>query len=89
METLMLARYILEMSLMEYDLLEERDSAMAAAALLLAFKMTKRSSSGTLIQAYTGYAEKDLLVLMRKLNDVISASPDRKLMKTRTKYSRR
>jgi hypothetical protein len=39
METLTLARYILEMSLMEYDIIEERDSLVAAAALLLAIKM--------------------------------------------------
>lgn len=39
METLTLARYILETSLMEYDLIFTKDSKMAAAALLLAFKM--------------------------------------------------
>lgn len=39
METLTLARYILETSLMDYDLIEERDSKMAAAALLLALKI--------------------------------------------------
>jgi cyclin, C-terminal domain len=39
MEELTLARFILEMSLMDYDLIEERESFMAAAALLLARKM--------------------------------------------------
>lgn len=44
METLTLARYILEMSLMDYDVIEERDSLMAAAALMLALKMKKSPS---------------------------------------------
>ena len=39
MEELTLARFILEMSLMEYELVEEKDSKIAAAALLLAIKM--------------------------------------------------
>lgn len=39
METLTLARYILETSLLEYSLVDELDSKMAAASLLLALKM--------------------------------------------------
>ena len=39
METLTLARYILELSLMEYNVLHEADSKLAAAVLYLAFKM--------------------------------------------------
>ena len=38
-ETLTLARYILETSLTQYSLIEEFDSKMAAASLLLALKM--------------------------------------------------
>lgn len=39
METLTLARYVLEMSLLEYEIIEEADSRVAAAALLLALRM--------------------------------------------------
>jgi hypothetical protein len=39
METLTLARFVLEMSLMEYEIIEEADSRVAAAALLLALRM--------------------------------------------------
>ena len=42
METLTLARYILETSLLDYDLVQERDSKIAAAALLLALKMKQQ-----------------------------------------------
>lgn len=38
-ETLTLARYILESSLLEYSMIDEYDSKMAAASLLLALKM--------------------------------------------------
>lgn len=44
METLTLARYILEVSLMEYELVEERDSKIAGAALLLALNMKGTST---------------------------------------------
>lgn len=40
-ETLTLARYILETSLMEYSLIDELDSKVSAASLLLALKMKK------------------------------------------------
>lgn len=39
METLTMARYILEMSLMEYEFIKYRESKMASACLLLAMKM--------------------------------------------------
>ena len=39
MITLTLARYILELSLMEYSLVTKRDSVIAAAALYIAMKM--------------------------------------------------
>jgi cyclin B len=43
METLTLSRFILETSLMDYDLVQERDSKMAAAALLLALRMKQQN----------------------------------------------
>ena len=41
METLTLARYVLEMSLMDYELISLRESEVAAASLLVALKMKK------------------------------------------------
>lgn len=43
METLTLSRYVLETSLMDYDLALERDSKVAAAALLLALRMKQQN----------------------------------------------
>lgn len=42
MPELTLARYILETVLMDYDLIDVLDSKLAAAALLLAIKMSKQ-----------------------------------------------
>ena len=39
METLTLARYVLEMSLMDYDIISLRESEVAAASLLVALRM--------------------------------------------------
>ena len=39
METLTLARYILEMTLMDYEIISLRESAVAAASLLVALRM--------------------------------------------------
>jgi cyclin B len=87
METLTLARYILEMSLMEYELIEERDSKVAAAALMLALQMKKKGSWTTSLEFYSGYEEMELIPLMSKLNDLISG-PIKPAVKTiKTKYS--
>jgi len=85
METLTLARYILEMSLMEYDIIEERDSFVAAAALLLAIKMKGQPEWTETLEFYSGYKEEDILPLMYRLNDIISAQTKNKTIKT--KYS--
>lgn len=55
METLTLSRFILETSLMDYDLVQERDSKVAAAALLLALKMKQQNwvSNSTRFQCHS------------------------------------
>lgn len=92
MEELTLARFILEMSLMEYDLIEERESSIAAASLLLALRMkhfpSKDVWTKTLVY-YSGYTEQQVLPLMFKLNKIISAPPKQALSSIRAKYSHR
>jgi len=86
METLTLARYILETSLMEYDFVDELDSKMAASTLLLALKM-KDMHWGRDLEFYSKYKESDLHSLMCRLNDII-ATPAKSNVKTiRSKYS--
>jgi len=86
METLTLSRFILETSLMEYDLIHERDSKMAAGSLLLALKMRGQSWTPDLA-FYSGYHESELTSLMYRLNEMISC-PVKSATKTiRNKYS--
>lgn len=87
MDTLTLARFILETSLMEYDLIDVRDSKIAAAALLLALKMKNNGEWTPTLQYYSGYQEEELLDLMKHLNRLISPPINRLTMTIRTKYS--
>lgn len=84
--TLTLARYILEMSLMEYDLVDERESKIAAAALFLAIEMLNLGGWNETLELYTGYSDDDLMPLLFKLNDMISAPMNPRLKTVRTKY---
>ena len=86
METLTLSRYILETSLMEYDLMQERDSKLAAAALLLALKMRDQIWTPDL-SFYSGYQESELTSLMYRLNEIISCPVKSSTKTIRNKYS--
>ncbi|XP_033759926.1 G2/mitotic-specific cyclin-B3-like [Pecten maximus] len=88
METLTLARYVLEMSLMEYDFLKYRESEMASACLCLAFRMKKCGDWNRTLEYYTGYQTEQLLPLMQELNTML-ASPSRQLTTIKSKYSHR
>lgn len=88
-ETLTLARYILEMSLMDYKVIQIRDSLTAAAALLLALRMKNVGQWTPTLVYYTGYTEQELLPLVRQLNTMVAAPPNAQLNTIRTKYSHR
>lgn len=91
MDVLTLARYILEMSLMKYEFIVERESLMAAAALSLALRMKNRDNIdvwwSVTLEYYSGYRIGDLNVLVQKLNMLISQPIHRKISVIKTKYS--
>lgn len=85
--TLNLARYILESSLLEYEMIEVLESKMAAGSLLLAFQMLHNSEAWTeTAKFYTGYEQEELYPLSVKLNDMITRL-SKKNSATRKKYS--
>ncbi|XP_055925073.1 G2/mitotic-specific cyclin-B3-like isoform X2 [Argiope bruennichi] len=86
MEMLTLARFILETSLMDYELIDVLDSKLAAAALLLALKMKDMEWTPTL-DYYTEYKENELQDLVVHLNRNISVPPNKHLQTIRMKYS--
>ncbi|XP_028401388.1 G2/mitotic-specific cyclin-B3-like [Dendronephthya gigantea] len=87
METLTLARYILETSLLEYDFVPVRASKMAAACLCLAMAMKDMNEWTSTLIYYTGYTRDDLSELVAKLNLLISVQPKRNLKTVHSKYS--
>lgn len=87
MKTLNLARYILESSLMDYEMIDVLESKMAAGSLLLAFRMLRPDGAwDETARFYTGYEEKELHPLLVRLNDVILRFSRRKTA-IRRKYS--
>lgn len=85
-KTLTCARYILEMSLMEFCYIEHRESEMAAACLLLAMKMTNEGQwDGTMIH-YTDYNVDKLAALARSLNSMLISPPQKTLTTIKNKY---
>jgi cyclin B len=88
METLTLARYILETSLLEYDFVPVRASKMAAACLSLAMEMKNFRNKWTpTLVYYTGYTREELFELVTKLNVLLSGQPKKNLKTVHSKYS--
>ena len=89
MEELTLARYILEMSLMEYDLIETADHCMAGAALFLARYMTHPEGDpwSPTLQHYTGLSSSDVTHLVHLLHNMLLQYPKDHLRTIRNKYS--
>lgn len=87
MDTLTLARFYCEVSLLEMDLVVERGSRLASACLLLAL-ITKDLGGWTpCLQFHSGYDLSDVAPVVRKLYFMLSAPLDEKLKAIRSKYS--
>lgn len=92
-----LSRYILELSLLDDEMIETLESKLAAASLLLAFRMVHQQKGGSVecdskccwnesAQYYTGYSVKELTPLVTKLNLLIS-KPSKDITAIKDKYS--
>ncbi|KAL7374480.1 hypothetical protein ABVT39_001530 [Epinephelus coioides] len=87
MDTLTLARYYCEMSLMEMEFVPERGSLLASACLLLALVTKDLGGWSPILQFHSGYQTSDLAPVVRKLYEMLLAPPDDKLKAIRNKYS--
>lgn len=87
METLTLGRFILELSLMEAEFISTSESKLAAAVLLLAFKMKNSGKWDTTLEHFSGYKVTELSHLMQRLNAMLVKPPPKQLTTVRTKYS--
>lgn len=87
METLTLARYILETSLTDYDFIDVRDSMIASACLMLARSIKEEDTLwNPTLEHYSGYKQADLTDLCQRLFNVIQ-NPHANLKTIRAKYS--
>ncbi|XP_072315016.1 G2/mitotic-specific cyclin-B3 [Eucyclogobius newberryi] len=87
MDTLTLARYFCEMSLLEMALVVERSSLLASACLLLALVSKGLGGWTPCLQFHSGYELSDLSPVVRKLYFTLSAPLDERLKAIRNKYS--
>ncbi|KAM9375043.1 G2/mitotic-specific cyclin-B2 [Phaethornis superciliosus] len=62
-----LAKYLMELTLIDYDMVHHRPSEIAAAALCLSQKILGHSKWGPKQQYYTGYAEDSLVMTMKHM----------------------
>ncbi|XP_068918489.1 G2/mitotic-specific cyclin-B3 isoform X2 [Petaurus breviceps papuanus] len=87
METLTLARFICELTLQEYDYVQERASKLAASCFFLALKMKNVGKWTPTLECYSGYRSTDLFSLVKRLNFLLTYQRHDKLKAVRTKYS--
>ncbi|KAI5624669.1 G2/mitotic-specific cyclin-B3, partial [Silurus asotus] len=87
METLTLARYVCELSLMELELVPERASHLASACLLLALITTRMGGWTAALQYHSGYTLRELGPLVRKLYAMLASPADENLRAVENKYS--
>uniref|UniRef100_A0A8C5DIM7 G2/mitotic-specific cyclin-B2 n=1 Tax=Gouania willdenowi TaxID=441366 RepID=A0A8C5DIM7_GOUWI len=87
MDTLTLARYYCEMSLMEMELVTQRGSLLASSCLFMALLSKQLGGWSPVLQFHSGYRTSDLAPVVRKLFVALSAPPDDKLKAVRSKYS--
>ncbi|NWW89204.1 CCNB2 protein, partial [Rhynochetos jubatus] len=62
-----LAKYLMELTLIDYDMVHHRPSEVAAAALCLSQKILGHNEWGTKQQYYTGYTEDSLVMTMKHM----------------------
>ncbi|XP_056665399.1 G2/mitotic-specific cyclin-B3 isoform X2 [Monodelphis domestica] len=87
METLTLARFICELTLQDYDYVQESASKLAASCFFLALKMKNLGQWTPTLEHYSGYQSTDLFSLVKRLNFLLTYQRHDKLKAVRTKYS--
>uniref|UniRef100_A0A674KGD2 Cyclin B2 n=1 Tax=Terrapene triunguis TaxID=2587831 RepID=A0A674KGD2_9SAUR len=62
-----LAKYLMELTLIDYDMIHHHPSEIAAAALCLSQKVLGQGKWGVKQQYYTGYAEDNLMLIVQHM----------------------
>ncbi|NXH22404.1 CCNB2 protein, partial [Bucco capensis] len=84
-----LAKYLMELTLIDYDMVHHRPSEIAAASLCLSQKILGCNEWGTKQQYYTGYTEDSLMMTMKHMAKNVVKVNDKsaKYTAVKNKYS--
>ncbi|KFQ99499.1 G2/mitotic-specific cyclin-B2, partial [Opisthocomus hoazin] len=84
-----LAKYLMELTLIDYDMVHHRPSEIAAAALCLSQKILGNNRWGTKQEYYTGYTEESLVTTMKHMAKNVVKVNERLMKYTaiKTKYA--
>ncbi|CAG5116431.1 unnamed protein product [Candidula unifasciata] len=82
-----LAKYMMELAMVEYDMAHLRPSYIAAAALYLAMLVLDGSEWTPTLQFYSFYSDDELLPVVQKLAQLVVKAESSKLTAVKTKYS--
>ncbi|TRY81423.1 hypothetical protein DNTS_032192 [Danionella cerebrum] len=85
MDTLTLARFVCELSLLRMEFVPVRASLLASACLFIALVTKDLCGWTQCLEFHSGYKAEDLAPLVRKLHDMLSSPADSKLAVIRTK----
>ena len=83
----LLASYLVELTLQEYDMLKYLPSTIAASAVFLALKTLGKEPWTSDLAQHAGYSEAALMPCVREINRLHKAAGGAKLQAVRKKYS--
>jgi cyclin B len=83
----LLASYLVELTLQEYDMLKYLPSTIAASAVFLALKTLGKEPWTSDLATHAGYSEAALMPCVREINRLHKAAGGAKLQAVRKKYS--
>jgi hypothetical protein len=82
-----LAKFLMEMTLPEYELAYCLPSLLAAASLYLSLRLLTDASWSETLAFYSGYSEEEIMPVVRRMCQVVVDSEKSKLQAVRLKYS--
>ena len=87
-KTLMMARYLTELALVEYGMIKYTPSNIAASALYLSCKIMKKTAWNSLMETNAKYSEKEVRPCAKALCIILQNTPKSNLKACKKKFSK-
>lgn len=81
-----LAKYLMELTIVDYDMVHIHPSEIAAAALCMSMKLLDNSKWTDTLHYYSKYSETELLPIMKRMANLVLKAGSGKLTAVYTKY---